>query len=145
MCHCNRRLLYCTRNIIPGPRRPLPPAVERRHALKDLLWVEAPELLGADAVPEDAGEPQRHADLHRPEDYVVGVARRQVNPENGRETCLTGWSNRISHQKGKFIFVAVSEMSSYFLQDVSQTAYCMLQFPVICILTLQKGTLCRFT
>ena len=72
---------------VPWPGLP-PPAVEGRHALQDLLGVEAPELLGPDAVPEDAGEPQRHADLHGAEDYVVSVARGQVNPgKGGSEIC----------------------------------------------------------
>ena len=95
-------VVFSTKNI-PGPPGPPPPAaaVERRHALEDLLWVEAPELLGADAVPEDAGEPQRHADLHSPEDYVVGVAGRQVDPEKmGRKNGFRRWSNRILYRKG---------------------------------------------
>ena len=51
-----------------------------RDLVQDLLGVEDPELLWANAVPEDAGEPQRHADLHSAEDDVVGVATRKINP-----------------------------------------------------------------
>ena len=46
----------------------VPPPVE------DLLWVEAPQLLWPDAVPQDAGEPEGHPNLDRSKDDVVSVS-----------------------------------------------------------------------
>ncbi len=50
-----------------------------RQYVEDLLRVETPELLWPDAVPQHAWEPQGHSDLHRPKDYIMGIATAQIN------------------------------------------------------------------
>ena len=47
-------------------------------------------MLGSDTVPEDTGEPERHTNLHHPEDDHVRVLRGEINlglPELAQ--CLT--------------------------------------------------------
>ncbi len=61
---------------------------QRLQVAQDLLGVEAPQLLGPDAVPQNARKPQSHADLYRAEDHVVHVAARKIDPENGENVLL---------------------------------------------------------
>ena len=70
--------------LLPGPAISRPPTVA---SLDNLLWVQNPELLRPDAVPEDAGEPQRHSYFHHTEYDDVGVLGGQIHlrlPELGQ-------------------------------------------------------------
>ena len=61
---------------------------KRRESLENFLRVQAPQLLGPDAVPQDAGEPQGDADLNGAEHDVVRVTTGQVDSEIKSVQCM---------------------------------------------------------
>ena len=47
---------------------------KRRKPFEDFLWIEAPQLLGSNTVPQDAGKPEGDADFDGAKYYVMGIA-----------------------------------------------------------------------